>query len=167
MVNVAHFLPHRNGASVWMSWAVPAPCTHPLWAQVLSLQTTNKYIHHLIRTVVVFIWVFSFACLGLVVDTLIHRCLSCSDPQDTDMVSWSHHERGSPQNDHSTRPSRRVRTTIWVWKGLEARLGSFGLMWCYLMLNVAHVKCSRKLLESEVKNMKNRDITAAKTSLNL
>ena len=30
-------LPHRNGASVWMSWEVPAPCTLPPWAQVLSL----------------------------------------------------------------------------------------------------------------------------------
>lgn len=40
------------------------------------------------------------------------RCLSFSDPQDTGMVSWSHHERGGPQNDHATRPSRRVRTTV-------------------------------------------------------
>lgn len=36
------FLSLRNGVSEWMSWAAPAPCTHPLWAQVLSLLTINK-----------------------------------------------------------------------------------------------------------------------------
>lgn len=30
------------------------------------------------------------------------------DPQDTGLVSWSHHERGSPQNDHPARSSGRV-----------------------------------------------------------
>lgn len=31
-----------------------------------------------------------------------------SDPQDPGVVPWSYHERGSPQNDYTTRPSRWV-----------------------------------------------------------
>lgn len=35
-----------------------------------------------------------------------------SDSQDTGVVSWSYHERGSPQNDDTTRPSRWVSYDI-------------------------------------------------------
>lgn len=36
-------------------------------------------------------------------------CVCTSHPQDTGVVSRPHHERGGSQDDHPTRPSRRVR----------------------------------------------------------
>lgn len=41
-----------------------------------------------------------------------------SDSQDTGVVSWSYHERGSPQNDDTTRPSRWVSYDIVEWRAL-------------------------------------------------
>lgn len=43
------------------------------------------------------------------------KCLSCSHPQDSGLVSWSHREGGGPQDDHAAGTSRRVgASTRWA-----------------------------------------------------
>lgn len=61
------------------------------------------------------------------------------------MVSWSHHERGSPQNDHTTRPSRRVSNCM------QSLLKE---CWCFVQ-------------KFKNENVKSGDMTAAKKSLDL